>query len=164
MKSYKIASILIASLFTFFTILSFNNDNTFNIETQTLGLISPQGYAFFTKNPKEAQVYIYKVNKNNSLQNICPNSSTFEMLFGLSRKNTRLSFDFTEILTKLRKWKPINEVDKFYLTNPDVFNITKKDIKNHKGKYLIIKEERIPWAWSKNMFSPRRYFKYIIIK
>lgn len=164
MKNYKSITIVIASLFTFFVLLSFNSDNTFSIETQTLGLISPQGYAFFTKNPKEPQIYIYEVDKSNQLKNICPNSSTAEMFFGLSRKNTRLSYDFTEILSKLSRWESIDKIDKFYLTKSDTFNIPKKDMLKHKGKYLIVKEERIPWAWSKNLSTPKKYFKYITIE
>jgi antimicrobial peptide system SdpA family protein len=164
MKNYKSITIAIASLFTFFILLSFNSDNTFNIDTQTLGQISPQGYAFFTKNPKEPQVYIYKVDKSNKLKNICPNSSSAEMYFGLSRKNTRLSYDFTEILSNLRKWESIEKVEKFYLTKLDTFKISRKDMLKHNGKYLIIKEERIPWAWSKSLSKSKKYFKYITIE
>jgi antimicrobial peptide system SdpA family protein len=145
-------------------LLSFNSDNTFNINTQTLGQISPQGYAFFTKNPKEPQVFIYKVNENNKLTNICPNSSSVKMFFGLSRRNTRLSYDFTEILSKLNNWEPIDKIDKFYITKIDTFILSSNDITNHKGKYLIVKEDRIPWAWSKNLISPKKSFKFITIK
>jgi antimicrobial peptide system SdpA family protein len=164
MKNYNSITIVIASLFTFFVLLSFNSDNTFNINTQTLGQISPQGYAFFTKNPKEPQVFIYKVNENNKLTNICPNSSSVKMFFGLSRRNTRLSYDFTEILSKLNNWEPIDKIDKFYITKIDTFILSSNDITNHKGKYLIVKEDRIPWAWSKNLISPKKSFKFITIK
>jgi len=149
----------------FVVLLTFEDDNTFNLKTNTLRLISPQGYAFFTRNPREPQLYLFKIDTLNRLDNISPNSSTLKMLFGLSRKNRRSALEMNEILQKLTKWKDYS--NNLLIQNVpiiDTFELKSKENKNISGKYLIIKEKRIPWAWSKNQKETMKKYKLILIK
>ena len=156
---------IIVILICFLVFLTFNDDNVFNIKADTLRLISPQGYAFFTRNPRENQIYIYKLNNQKKFKNYSPNSSTIKMFFGLSRKNNRAILELNEIFPKLTKWQDYDKSKFDYISFPkDTFQIKSNDSKKIKGTFLILREKRIPWAWAKNSFYPKSEFKLIYLK
>ena len=83
----------------------------------------PQGWAFFTRDPREAQVLIYEIGKNNALTNLEQKHSSYKNLFGLSRKSSKIMIELQLIKNKLSdslyqntKW---NYQDNFYTTIPD---------------------------------------------
>lgn len=55
---------MIVIILVFFMLIIFSKDNVINLNANTLRIISPQGYAFFTRDPKEPQLFIYKLKEN----------------------------------------------------------------------------------------------------
>jgi antimicrobial peptide system SdpA family protein len=159
-KLFNIIMIIIA----FIMVLLFSEDNTIDLNANTLRTISPQGYAFFTRDPKEPQLFIYEIERDTITRNLSQNSSSFNMLFGLSRVNRRQSLEFNEVFPKLIKWKNYNSITDIKGVIPDSLNIVSKDSRKINGKFLIIRESRIPWAWASNLKKPKRKFKLIYIQ
>lgn len=151
-------------LFVFVMLLQFNKDNTINLNLKTLGILSPQGYAFFTRNPQEPQIYIYKFKNDSITMNISPKSTTSKMLFGISRANRRASLEFNEVFPKLTKWQDYEDINSYNEIIPDTLSLKSIDTRKKQGKYLIIMENRVPWAWSKNLEKGKRKFKIIYLK
>lgn len=168
MKSYKKTTQyllnMIVIILVFFMLIIFSKDNVINLNANTLRIISPQGYAFFTRDPKEPQLFIYKLEERKIIEDLSKNSTTSDMLFGLSRKNRRQSLEMNEIFPKLIKWEDYNSLEDLKHIVPDTLSIKSKDSKKLTGQFLIIREKRIPWAWASNLKTPQRKFKFIYLK
>lgn len=168
MKNYNIYINFVVKVFVivfvFVLLLQFNKDNTINLNLKTLGILSPQGYAFFTRNPQEPQIYIYKFKNDSIIINIAPKSTTSKMFFGISRANRRASLEFNEIFPKLTKWQNYESIKQYNEIKTDTFSLKSVDTHKNQGKYLIVKESRIPWAWSKNLEEGEKTFKMIYLK
>ncbi|MFL0082489.1 SdpA family antimicrobial peptide system protein [Tenacibaculum maritimum] len=164
MKIYNFLSKILVVFIVFSMLLTFSEDNTVNLNSNALRLLSPQGYAFFTRNPQEPQIFIYRIKNDTIEENLTKNSSTLDMFFGLSRVNRRESLEMNNVISKLTKWKDYTSLNDIKTTVQDTLKITSTDSKKIKGNFLIIKEKRIPWAWSKNLKTPKQRFKFIYLK
>lgn len=138
----------------------FGGDNVFNSIKNNGSFITsltPQGYAFFTKNPREPYIYLYKVNENQNLVRLDINSSDSEMMFGLSRVNRRSCANLGSIFTYLNGWKDYNskeELDANVLYTPsDTVEVSSADVNIESGVYFFVREKKVPWAWSKNYYN-----------
>jgi len=117
---------------------------------------TPQGWAFFTRDAREDQVYIYKINKDGELKKINQKHANTDNFFGTSRKVSKM-FAEVDIITSMIGKK------KFYTTTwnydknsygeiPDNFVEVKNLIKHPVlcGDYLLVYHKIVPWAWSNN--------------
>lgn len=122
--------------------------------TINLLAIAPEGWGFFTRNPREPALNIYK---HNGIEWTCVNSqnSNPSNLFGLKRdpriQGVELSFLLQQIPDTL--WISCStELNKFLTEN----SIIKLDIKNDTpvkslcGEVIIQRQPPVPWAWSKS--------------
>lgn len=135
-------------LFVFFHNISFNpikhelrnNDQSFNF-------FVPQGWGFFTKNPREEVVLVYHQNKEKEweLQSI-PNSSPKNM-FGLSKRQRRMGMDLSFLLHQMKatKWFTTNTGISLKNLESPTDTIT-GDFEVLEGDILITKSEPVPWA------------------
>ncbi len=134
--------------------VKFNN----NIEHRFFSFV-PQGWAFFTRSPREAQIILYKKNSDNKYEEINQRHANIYNLFGLNRKPSKvlgeLQFAKKEIPKKLyydtifnyQKNHIIEDVNKlkpFYYENKMYDPILC-------GDYLVVYQKAVPWAWSKNI-------------
>lgn len=147
---FYIATICTISSFVF---LLFTNSISYNLNTSSyktikiFSTISPQGWGFFTKSPREDNVYIYSVTNKNIINEMLPNSH-YSNFFGLSRKSRMIGFEISHILVQLNK-------EKWENFNGNFNKYTKKAIKvdNSKlhylktGSYLLVKEKVPPYLW-----------------
>ncbi|MBT8317779.1 MAG: SdpA family antimicrobial peptide system protein [Lutibacter sp.] len=113
--------------------------------------VIPQGWGFFTRNPREELITVYK-SHNDSLVKITEQNSSLSSFLGISRKSRLHNIELGTILSKIDenmwvKGKP-NEL-KFDNIKYDTI-MSSFYPKNMIGEYFIVKQERIPWAWSKN--------------
>ncbi|MCC2590088.1 hypothetical protein [Chryseobacterium sp. MFBS3-17] len=87
------------------------------------------------------------------------------MLLGLERTSRRVSLEMGTLINKPLKWRSLLDIHS--MLNDKKYNIfifqDELDSKLEKGNYVLISEERIPWAWAKNFNDPRqKYYKFII--
>lgn len=133
-----------------------------NIPTKTKNVVFqklPQGWGFFTKNPREEHLLIYKTEllypelfskKNFTLSNF----------FGISRKNRFLQY---KLISKLGNTKKSGWINCNY---PSILNCdfettkiieVKKDENYLIGEYYLFRGKPIPWAWSKSKINLKNY-------
>ncbi|QTY27747.1 SdpA family antimicrobial peptide system protein [Flavobacterium sp. CS20] len=116
----------------------------------------PQGWAFFTRNPREAQIIIYK-KENEQISEIAQRHSAYQNLFGLNRKASKIMSELQFIKNGLNdslfdntKW---NYQEKIYNKIPTKPICVKNQMEEPIlcGNYIIVFQKTIPWAWSKSI-------------
>ncbi len=130
-------------------------------------VLVPQGWAFFTRDPREDELYLLQINSKDSVVSFTKTNSDKEFYFGASRKNRTIMIEFSLILSKINKnaWRA-GENNSFELERSIVPDTISLDFypQNIKGDFYIVKQERLPWAWSKNqsLVMPNTYAKIFI--
>ncbi len=131
-------------------------------ESKLVFTLMPQGWGFFTRNPRELQTLIYqKVGQNFELVN--KSGSEPEYLFGLSRTSRRKNIEFGQIFSKIPDSLWIDCPSKRILEcNPEKVHHFKNQYTNPVclGEFLLISKEPIPWAWSKSYYDIDMPFKF----
>jgi antimicrobial peptide system SdpA family protein len=119
-----------------------------------ISLLAPQGWAFFTRNAREPNTFIYAKNNNNKFAVIDNQKNTSRSnLFGISRDARSLSAEVVEILKQVdtSKWSAPSTndwEDQFKKTNcVSVINKSLHPIL--KDTVFIEYKEKVPWAWVK---------------
>lgn len=135
-------------------------------KSKTIFTFSPQGWGFFTRNPREDIAKIYSINNEKVTPVIVANSNR-KFMFGLSKKAKLVSWEISNIIDQIKE-------EDWVQNNRDtlLFNTKKIDtIKNSffvpslKGGYIISIQERIPHAWSKhheNIVMPYKYVRVYV--
>ncbi|VAW14377.1 hypothetical protein MNBD_BACTEROID03-708 [hydrothermal vent metagenome] len=119
----------------------------------------PQGWAFFTRSPREAQVILYEFHDDDSLIKYPQKHSSYKNIFGLDRKISKvlteiqaLKFQIPDTLYTNYQWN-YQTTEHSKLKRP--LNVCK--VKNGIyqpilcGDYLLVFQKPIPWAWSKSI-------------
>jgi len=147
---FYIATICTISSFVF---LLFTNSISYNLNTSSyktikiFSTISPQGWGFFTKSPREDNVYIYSIT-DNKISNIMPPNSHYSNFFGLSRKSRMIGFEISHILVQLKNQKWSNFYGNFNQNLKEPIKVDNSKLHYlKKGKYLLIKEKVPPYLW-----------------
>lgn len=131
--------------------------------------IVPEGWGFFTKNPREPQYYLYKKTAPDKFELITVSSSDKTNYFGLKRTSRVINSELFEILRQINDslWQKNGgseaSIDLHCDNNISVQNLSKSP--NLKGLYTVISQERIPWAWSssyKSIVMPYRKINILI--
>lgn len=129
----------------------------------------PQGWAFFTRNPREAQIILYKVS-NNRLDLIPQRHSSIENLYGLNRNASKLMAELQFIKAKLNLNLYKNTVWNYQENKFSEIPREAVMIKNQMeyqllcGEYIVVFQKTIPWAWSKSMKKLKMPSKIIRLK
>jgi len=115
--------------------------------------IFPESFAFFTKDPKDAQIILYSVQKNN-VEKINLKTNSSYNFWGLSRKARRLTYEIGVLTKKIPDslWSEIKESN---IKNIDFDNISHYLLEKdnniqllEKGKYVLYYYKPIPWEWN----------------
>ena len=175
-KSYLIIFIL-CSIFSFLFIAGVfiytveNNPIKLNINLENkIFTFVPQGWAFFTRNPREAQIVIYKKNKTNDLEEIDQRHACIGNLFGLNRNASKIMSELQLIKNKINdslyqntQWNYQNNIyTDISLKAFSVKNQMKKPILC--GEYIVVFQKAVPWAWSKSLYKIKMPAKIIKLK
>lgn len=120
-----------------------------------ISLLAPQGWAFFTRNAREPNLYIYTKNENNKLQLLDFQKNTNSAnLFGLSRSARTLSVEIGEILKQVdtSNWSKNNTGDlKKEFNKSKTIGVTNRAIHPKLKDTLFLEyREKTPWAWAKS--------------
>lgn len=139
------------------------NDKTFENKTTIFSFI-PQGWGFFTRDPRENIINVYK-RKDGKLFKVTKTNSSSESYFGISRENRLKNIELGIITSKFKdvQWSE-GAKNNFVLENIKTDTITHNFKPQHFfGEYYIVEQERIPWAWAKNYRNLVMPYKYIKI-
>ena len=130
--------------------------------------IAPQGWGFFTRDPREKVSLIFTVNSNKSLElSVQPNGAS-NNLFGLSRKNRRGHLEFMRLLGRIPEtaWKIYNEEG---IKLPEEYNIVELNSEKYDyyffrtGIYLVVKYDKTPWAYLENNIKFNSKKEFVVI-
>lgn len=112
----------------------------------------PEGWGFFTKNPKEEVALIFKRTSDDHWELFSRSNADSEFLFGISRKNRRVLAETQYLVDRLRdslflprQGKALDFVTKNIILTKSAFNNPIL-----KGDMIVVKQKRLPWAWSSN--------------
>lgn len=144
-------------------IISIKNRN--NVLFNFSEVLAQQGWSFFTKSPRDNQLYIYKI-KENKLEHVPINNFLLKNKFGLSKTNRIVHGEFMDI---------INKTDRKYFF--ELKNNRKVDIKDlntikyenkynylEDGIYVLSIESIYPWALFSIKSNMERTRKISMIK
>lgn len=139
---------------------------------KTIFNVTPQGWAFFTRDAREVQVYIYKI-ENSTLTKVNQKHSNFDNFIGLSRKVSKLAIEMENVTGKIIKKNIATQTTWNYDANitgkiPTKILTVENPIKSPIlcGDYLIVYHEIPPWAWStsrKKLKMPAEVIKLKIL-
>ncbi|MCK7591594.1 SdpA family antimicrobial peptide system protein [Subsaxibacter sp. CAU 1640] len=138
------------------------------VYTKEIFNLSPQGWSFFTKNPRYSRLELYAIEQDELIKVTHPNFSSPNW-FGFRRKNREIlneafnalgpviSKDSLWFTTKEGNVKALESIDGYYNLN----NKFKEPVLC--GQFLVEMYEPVPWAWSAN---PRykNNKKYLLIQ
>lgn len=133
--------------------------------TKSINYLFPQGWGFFTRNPREDNVYAYRL-KDNKIEEINLLNQSVTNFFGFSRSTRLKAFDLAILMEK------INNKSWVRSSNPNINShinlpITKVKRTNNlqffsEGIYFIKLKKTIPWKWSN--LNQEKYTPYQIVK
>lgn len=135
-----------------------NRDNPVRLSytsVQELYSVFPQGWAFFTRNPKEEVLQLYQLDQGKLLLVNNSTSLSFKDFFGFKRRTRKVSAELAEIIKKVpvKSWKEyrgreVSEVLKSLMLSDTVPNVFEEKLLT--GEYIVYRSKRVPWAWSKS--------------
>ncbi|MBN8640855.1 MAG: SdpA family antimicrobial peptide system protein [Flavobacteriales bacterium] len=120
-----------------------------------VSLLAPQGWAFFTRNAREPNLYIYMKDKSNKIKVVDFQKNTSSSnLFGISRSARTLSVEIGEILKQVdtSSWSKSSKISiEQQYKQSKAIEVTNKMV-NPELKDTIFLEyrEKTPWAWIKS--------------
>ena len=133
----------------------------------------PQGWAFFTRSPTEAQITIYEKDNDNKFKLMKHRHSELVNFFGLDRKVSKMFGELQLIKMNIRPNLYYNTTWNYqnnkFSQIPREVNIVKNDMQNPIlcGEYLVVYQKAIPWAWytsTTKIVMPAKIIRLKIIK
>lgn len=134
--------------------------------------VFPQGWGFFTRNPREnlTKCYIF----DESYKNIITQCSSSKYVFGLDRacraKHAELEVLLSQVQDSLWKKRLIQKDSLSLVFSNEKLLDTVVNVFHSPsifGEVILVKEDRLPWAWSQKKFlinPPIKYAKVFVAK
>ena len=127
--------------------------------------IFPEGFSFFTRNPREPQALIYEADSKKDV--IKDNKAFINSFGGFNRYNRSVLIELGSLINivKNEKWFNCNDEECF-----DNIRIPVYEINNSYrtpvlcGSYYIKFVEPIPWAWATSFKKSKKKMPFKIIK
>ena len=138
--------------------------NTFKYK-KYVNAILPEGWGFFTKDPREAMTEMY-VEKNGQLERIDFLNNDVKNYFGFSRKSRRVAMDVGIIYEQIinnHRYNSTQEADENAVTIQFWERLYALQSYSTE-KFYFVQKEYTPWAWYKNRRSSVKEEKYIQFK
>ncbi len=126
--------------------------------TAMLALV-PEGWAFFTRNPREAQLLVYTVGSAGCWQRFGLENGLPRYCFGIQRGARLFSMGLHSLLRRVpvRSWSPcLGNVnlcaERLRLTPLELSPTNAAELKlGTQRNYLIQVRDVVPWAWSRRV-------------
>jgi antimicrobial peptide system SdpA family protein len=158
---YLIPLVLIGvvGFYSLISSLEFNPLSISQKKSKMIFTLVPQGWGFFTRDPREAQTLIY-TKTSGGFELVNKSASEPEYLFGLSRMSRRKNIEFGYVFSQIP--------DSLWVDHSDIVicdSLRPYHIKNAylnpvcRGEFVVVSKDPIPWAWSKSYYSVEMPFK-----
>ena len=135
--------------------LPFNPLSGSKVEAIKYSLVLPQGWAFFTRSPREDQYYAYKM-KGGELKSILHTNSSYKNAFGLTRNVRKRGVEMGGLIEQLthKTWLkcPDGVLKDCITTNDSIATIQLINTAHHPtycGEVWLERKPIVPWAWSR---------------
>ncbi|HTS46113.1 MAG TPA: SdpA family antimicrobial peptide system protein [Puia sp.] len=166
-KSLRFAFIVIWSfwiLFIVFNLITYSDDNPIKIRYRIFDgrfkLFFPEGWAFFTKSPREDFIEVYEMS-NSHLQKVRgQRQAELSDWLGLKRDSRAESVEFSYLLSRVKSqdgdslWTECNFSELENLISHDkvkTYPVSNSTISPfYCGRIFLVKKQVVPWAWSAN--------------
>jgi len=126
----------------------------------------PEGWAFFTKNARDENVYVYK-KIDGTFENCDPTGSSYKYAFGFNRKGRAKTAELESMCALFSEsdWTKDSVLNFAELKSKAQVHDVEDRVKDYaySGEIFVIKREPIPWAWSRLPGRIDLPFKYIIL-
>jgi antimicrobial peptide system SdpA family protein len=163
-KKIVLTAWVTVSLLVFFS--SFKEQVFVSVHLQRhIGTIFPEGWGFFTKNPRDPLLDVYKV-EDSTLVNVTIRNQSFKNKLGFSRKSRILGYESSVLANEInaKSWSKDKMKNLHDLKEDTVYNIRNKNNRHlNKGKYLLMSYKMIPFAWSKSKQELNNPISYVYI-
>ncbi|ASE63002.1 MULTISPECIES: SdpA family antimicrobial peptide system protein [Chryseobacterium] len=120
---------------------------------QFVSLILPQGWGFFTKNPRDPLLEVYKVERNGTIIKVTLHNLSFNNDLGLSRRARMIGYESAQITNSIpaNYWKKdiYSNLNRLSKNNIYLYNTKAKSKHFNDGLYLFITYKTVPFAWAK---------------
>lgn len=118
----------------------------------------PQGWGFFSKDPCEEKIYLYKiVGKDTTLISV-PNGAAINLL-GASRELRKVNYEMSKIAELFQNipWYKTKDGKSIKVQHYNVLSSLLT------GNYMLVKEETLPFSWAEtNTVMPKKYIFFHI--
>lgn len=152
-KSYLIISLFwcFVVLYIAFASIPFNPLSLSFTKSYLYSLV-PEGWGFFTRNPKEEVHLVFKKTRDNRWKLFTKSNADPEFSFGISRKNRRILAETQYLIEKLDDTMFLSRDGNAFNFSTKKIILTKSAFKNPilTGDLILVKQKRLPWAWSEN--------------
>lgn len=120
---------------------------------QNLMAVLPEGWAFFTRSPREEKLYIYEKHGNHKKPvDMIASRSTY--LFGWNREMRRRGREIGSLVDQLAT-RPLTECQTTLesciknIKTSKVLVVNKSVYPHFCGSFIIVFKRQVPWAWAK---------------
>ncbi|RKR05125.1 antimicrobial peptide system SdpA family protein [Flavobacterium sp. 90] len=141
-----------------YPILSHNTKKAFSY-------LFPQGWGFFTKDPKEVTIDVYQMEKKN-MKLVTINNFSSQNLFGLSREARYIGYELGKLEQYIPKKAYVNKLGFVGKTYPGISTVVKipfiPKFYSLDKEYVIFQYKIVPFSWiNKNQ---EQYKPYLVAK
>jgi antimicrobial peptide system SdpA family protein len=162
-RSYFIVLWAFMAFFVFISLVVYTDDNPikmkYHINTTQFKIFFPEGWAFFTKNAKDAEFELYKTAGDSLIKMAGQRQSEFRNLLGIKRDARSLSVEMSYLLDKIEGdsiWtsfpKGLNNcLHQLPMKAYSVVNRTKNPLLQ--GTVFVVRTPVVPWAWANSYFN-----------
>lgn len=122
----------------------------------------PEGWGFFTRNPREALVDAYQVSAA-GLKPLPLRNTSAANLVGISRKARFVGFELAKAIGYIpqQEWKHARgDLQKNIPAKPYPIELKEKLKYFPAGEYLFVQYKQMPWAWAKQ--SQESFRPYLV--
>ena len=127
-------------------------------------LIAPQGWSFFTKNPRDEDIYLYRI-EDTELHPVSIVNMQASQVFGVDRENRLISTKLLKITGGIPAKNWLNyrgDVAAFVKSmGAECFDVLNMRVKEPSlcGRYCVVLQKPVPWSWSglDNINMPSRF-------
>lgn len=133
--------------------------------SKTVSYLFPQGWGFFTKDPKEVTIDVYQL-ENKKMKLLSINNFSVNNLFGFSRKARYVSYEFSQVGQFIPKKTYLNKIGNICKIYPSLTTVVKIPFipKFYPlNKELIIYQYKIvPFEWINQ--NQEQYKPYLVAR
>lgn len=153
-----VSGVILLSNNSSYPILSYNTNKTINY-------LFPQGWGFFTKDPKEITIDVYQL-QNNTLKLISINNFSTQNLFGCSREARYIGYEFNKLAQSIPKIAYVDRIGSVFKSYPNKTYVVKIPFRPKfyliDKEYVIYQYKIVPFAWINR--NQEKYSPYLVAR